>query len=100
MQKNSYGFTPILLVLIIIVVVAVVGLGIFVVKKAHIFGSAAEKAGSELAGSNCSGSGPVTLTVSPIKGEEISSIIPYGWMVNQHVMPSDHQDFASIKWES
>jgi hypothetical protein len=100
MQKNNHGFTPILLVLIVIVVAALVGLGIFVVKKTHIFESAEVKVGSELAGSNCSESGPVTLTVSPMKAEDISSIIPYGWMVNQHVTPIDHQYFTPINWDS
>ncbi len=100
MQKNSYGFTPILLVLIIIIVVVAVGLGIFVVKKTHIFESAAQRAGSELAGGNCSGSGPVALSVSPMKAEDISSIIPMGWMVFQHVTPIDHEYFAPLNWDS
>ena len=100
MRKNSYGFASLLLVIIIIVSVAAVGLGIFVAKKTHIVGSSAEKAGSELAGGNCSGSGRVTLTVSPMKAEDISSIIPMGWMVFQHVTPIDHQYFAPKNWDS
>ncbi len=100
-HKNSYGFAHILLILIIIiVVVAIVGAGIFVGKKTHIFGSAGEKAGSQLASDNCSGSGPVMLTVSPMKAEDVSIIIPYGGMVNQHVTPIDHQYFAPLHWDS
>src|SRR5258706_12751412 len=109
MQKNSYGFTRILLVIIVIVIFAVVGLGIFFVKKTHISlsdfekggsGLTAKKTGSELAGSDCNGTGSVTLSVSPMKAEDISSIIPYGWMVNQHVTPIDHQYFAPKNWDS
>jgi len=100
MQKDSCGFTPILLVLIVIAIVAIVGLGMFVVKKTHILGPAGAKVGSELTGSNCSGSGPIILSVLPMKAEDISSIIPYGWMVNQHVTPIDHQYFAPLNWDS
>src|SRR5437773_6768911 len=27
-------------------------------------------------------------------------IIPYGWMVNQHVTPIDHEYFAPLNWDS
>lgn len=87
-------------IIILAVVVLAVGAGMFIVGKTHIFGSAAERAGSELAGSNCSGTGPVTLSVSPMKAEDISSIIPYGLMVNQHVTPIDHQYFAPLSYDS
>ena len=97
---NKHGFTRPWFIVIGVIVVLIVGAGIFFVSKNHLFGSAAEKAGSELAGSNCSGSGPVTLRVSPMKAEDISSIIPYGWMVNQHVTPIDHQYFAPLNWDS
>jgi len=86
-------------IIILIISVVIVG-GIFVFKKTHVFGSAAERAGSELAGGNCSGSGPVTLSVSPMKAEDISSIIPMGWMVFQHVTPIDHMYFAPLDWNS
>ncbi|MBI3495403.1 hypothetical protein HY065_02140 [Candidatus Berkelbacteria bacterium] len=101
MHENKRGFSRIGLIVIILAVVAVVGVaGIFFVKKKHILGSTTEKAGSNLAGNNCSGSGPVTLSVSPMKAEDISSIIPYGLMVNQHVTPIDHQYFAPLSFDS
>lgn len=109
MRKTEHGFAHILLVLAVVVVAAIVGVGIFVSKSNHgslngviksVSGSAAEKAGSSLAGNNCSGSGPVTLSVSPMKAEDVSSIIPYGLMVNQHVTPIDHQYFAPLSYDS
>ncbi len=109
MRKNRHGFTHILFVLLVVVVIAIVAVGIFVGKKSHSslsgllknsLGSTAEKAGSQLAGNNCSGSGPVTLSVSPMKAEDISSIIPYGLMVNEHVTPIDHQYFAPASYSS
>src|SRR5437764_359161 len=100
MYKNKHGFTHIRFILIMVVVVVIVGVGIFVVKKNHIFIPAAEHTGNELAGSNCSGSGPVTLSVSPMKAEDISSIIPYGEMTFEHVTPIDHQYFTPANWDS
>ncbi len=106
---SQKGFAAIFIIPVILIVVAIIGLGIFVSKKSHsslngfvknISGSPAEKAGSQLAGSNCSGSGPVTLSVSPMKAEDISSIIPMGYMVNQHVTPIDHLYFAPQNWDS
>src|SRR6266849_127766 len=96
---DKHGFTRKGLIIIVVAIV-IIAAGIFFVKKTHFFGSAAEKAGSSLAGGNCSGSGSVTLSVSPMKAEDISSIIPYGWMTNQHVTPIDHQYFAPINWDS
>jgi hypothetical protein len=109
MTKHEHGFTHILAVLVVVVVVVIVGVGILVSKKSHVSiagvikstsGSAAEKAGSNLAGGNCSGSGPVTLSVSPMKAEDISSIVPYGLMVSEHVTPIDHQYFAPLSYDS
>jgi len=108
MQKKSYGFATILLVLIIISIAAV-GFGVFALKKTHTslsgfekssFGSILKKTGSELAGNNCSGTGPVILSVSPMKAEDIGSIIPYGWMTGPHVTPIDHQYFTPKNWDS
>ncbi len=100
-MPNQKGFAAIVIIPVIILIIAtIVGTDIFVAKKNYTFGPTAEKAGSELAGSNCTGSGPVTLSVSPMKSEDISMIIPYGWMVNQHVTPIDHQYFAPANWDS
>jgi len=95
-----HGFARIKFILIIVITVAIIGAGMFVSKKTHTFEPVAERAGSDLAGSNCSGTGPVTLSVSPMKPEDVSSIIPYGWMTNQHVTPIDHQYFAPASWDS
>ena len=90
-MKKGFAAVVIIIPVVILVFIVIIGVGIFVGKKTHIFGSSAEKAGSELAGGSCSGSGPVTLSVSPMKAEDISSIIPAGLMVFQHVIPIDHQ---------
>jgi len=100
MNKNEHGFTNILFSLLVVVVVAIVAVGILVGKKTHTSGSITQKTGSELAGSNCLGSGPVALTVSPMKAEDISSIIPYGEMTFEHVTPIDHQYFAPASFDS
>ncbi len=103
------GFAPIFIVIPVLVVFVIIGVGIFVNKKNHSsfdsstksqFGSTAEKGGSNLAGSNCSGTGPVTLSVSPMKVEDIGSIIPYGEMTFEHVTPIDHQYFTPANWDS
>lgn len=99
MKVNQKGFAVIFISILLVVLVVVAIAGIFFAKKTHIFGSAAERAGSELAGGNCSGSGPITLSVSPMKAEDISSIIPMGWMINQHVTPIDHLYFAPLNWD-
>jgi len=101
-MSNRKGFAALLVVIpvLILVAVVIVGVGIFVGKKTHISGSASEKVGSQLAGNNCSGSGPVTLSVSPMKAEDISSIIPYGEMTFEHVTPIDHQYFTPASWDS
>jgi hypothetical protein len=56
--------------------------------------------GSDLAGAGCSGTGPVQLTVLPMKPADVSSIIPYGLMVSEHVTPIDHQYFAPANYQS
>ncbi len=99
MSQKGFALVLIIIPVVILVAVVIVG-GIFVGKKTHIFGSSAEQAGSKLAGGNCSGSGPVTLSVSPMKAGDISSIIPAGLMVFQHVIPIDHQYFAPVDWNS
>src|SRR5438309_768830 len=100
---SQKGFAAIFIIIPIVILVAViVGAGKFIGKKNHSFGPLAQKMGSssQLAGSDCSGSGPVTLSVSPMKAEDIGSIIPYGWMTNQHVTPIDHQYFTPKNWDS
>ncbi len=99
-QASQKGFAPIFIFIILSIVVALIVAAMLVAKKTHTFGPTAEKAGSDLAGSHCTGSGSVSLSVSPMRAEDISSIIPYGWMVNQHVTPIDHQYFAPINWNS
>src|SRR5256885_14678637 len=97
-QVPQKGFTAMFVIIpiVILVIVVIAGVSIFVSKRNHTsldgftknpMGSAAEKVGSNLAGSDCSGSGPVTLSVSPMKAEDISSIIPYGEMTFEHVTP-------------
>src|SRR5260221_3615247 len=110
MNKNKHGFIPVLILLVIIVAIALVFAGIFVTKKMHISGSPVEQAvnnfasnkfaGNNLAGNNCTGTGTVTLSVSPMKAEDIGSIIPYGEMTFEHVTPIDHQYFAPTNWNS
>jgi hypothetical protein len=62
--------------------------------------SEAEKAGRELSRNNCNGKGPVALTVSPMKAEDIAMVIPYGLMVDGHVTPIDHQYFSPADFNS
>ena len=88
------------LIIIFLILIPVVTGSYFLNKKSHIFGPTAQKAGGEISGGNCSGTGPVTLSVSPMKAEDISSIIPYGWMTGPHVTPIDHQYFAPANWDS
>lgn len=58
------------------------------------------KAGKQLSGGKCEGSGPVKLTSSPMKQADIAMIIPYGLMVDGHVTPIDHQYFSPADFES
>jgi hypothetical protein len=41
--------------------------------------------------SKCHGQGPVDLTVSPMRLQDIDYILPYGIMIGAHVTPIDHQ---------
>lgn len=109
MDRSKSRLVYSLLIILVVVATATAGIGILVNRKNHsspsdilknTSESPAEKAGRNLAGGKCSGSGPVTLSVSPMKAEDISSIIPYGLMVNQHVTPIDHQYFAPRDFNS
>lgn len=62
--------------------------------------SDAVKAGKNLSNNKCEGEGPVTLTVSPMKSEDIAMIIPYGLMIGGHVTPIDHQYFSPAIFHS
>lgn len=106
---NHSGFAHTLFVLLVIITAVVVGVGIFVSKKSYsssdgvmksTSGTSAEKDGSKLTGGNCSGTGPVVLSVLPMKAEDVSSIIPYGMMVKEHVTPIDHQYFEPASFSS
>ena len=48
----------------------------------------------------CSGSGPVTFGTSPMRPEDIGTILPYGGMVGAHVTPIDHMYFSPIVFHS
>lgn len=58
------------------------------------------KAGKDLSDGKCDGSGPVSLTTSPMKAEDFNFIIPYGLMVDGHVTPIDHQYFSPAVFDS
>ncbi len=62
--------------------------------------SAAQKAGKELSNNKCSGTGPGTLTHSPMDAEDFSIIIPYGLTAGGHVTPIDHQYFSPKDYKS
>ena len=47
----------------------------------------------------CTGSGPVTLTVSPRKIEDIGLFAPMGLMLGDHVTPIDHAYFYPKNWK-
>ncbi len=108
---NQEGFSHILVVLLIVVVIGTIGfVGYTVAKKtsksqtSHSLntsdtGNSSEQARQQLFGS-CSGSGSVKLSVLPMKAGDVSSIIPYGLMVNEHVTPIDHQYFAPARYDS
>lgn len=66
----------------------------------QISDSEAVKAGKQLAGGKCEGSGPVKLSSSPMKSEDIAMIIPYGLVVDGHVTPIDHQYFSPAVFNS
>ena len=42
---------------------------------------------------NCTGSGPVMFTNSPMRIEDIKNLTPYGQVVGGHVTPIDHMYF-------
>jgi len=50
----------------------------------------------KLSHGNCSGEGPVTLSISPMKEEDFAFLVPYGLMVGGHVTPIDHQYFDPL----
>jgi hypothetical protein len=57
--------------------------------------SLAIKAGKQLTNNQCDGEGvPYKLSVSPMKPEDFSIIVPYGLMIGGHVTPIDHQYFS------
>jgi len=60
-----------------------------------------KKMGRDLAFGKCDGEGvPYKLSVSPMKPEDFSMIIPYGLMVGNHVTPIDHQYFSPKDYKS
>lgn len=42
----------------------------------------------------CSGEGPVTFNVSPMRDEDFVNLLPYGLIVGAHVTPIDHMYFS------
>lgn len=69
--------------------------------KIAISESEAVKEGKMLANNQCKGEGvPYKLSVSPMKPEEFSIVVPYGLMVGGHVTPIDHQYFSPKDYKS
>jgi len=67
----------------------------------QLSGTSPERAGRDLSRGKCSGSGvPYKLSVSPMKLEDFSIIIPYGLVVGNHVTPIDHQYFSPKNYQS
>ncbi len=63
--------------------------------------SAAVKAGKRISDGQCEGEGvPYKLSVSPMRAEDFSYVIPYGTMVGGHVTPIDHQYFSPTVFHS
>lgn len=63
--------------------------------------SEAVKAGKQLSNGQCKGEGVTRkLSVSPMKSEDFSIIVPYGLMVGGHVTPIDHQYFSPKDYKS
>lgn len=63
--------------------------------------SAAVKAGKQLSGGQCDGSGVnAKLSVSPMKPEDFTMLIPYGGVIYDHVTPIDHQYFSPRDYNS
>ncbi|MFY9484571.1 MAG: hypothetical protein WAP74_03040 [Patescibacteria group bacterium] len=105
-------------VLVGLAVIALVGIMLFVFASRHKFSNNSRinnsnaprdmqlsadpvKAGRDLARGKCSGTGvPYKLSVSPMKPEDFSVIIPYGLVVGDHVTPIDHQYFAPKDYHS
>lgn len=58
-------------------------------------------AGKLLTNNQCEGEGvPYKLSVSPMKPEDFSIIVPYGLMIGGHVTPIDHQYFSPASYLS
>src|SRR5258708_38975478 len=100
------GFAAVLIIIPIVVILAVASFLIFSQKHNSSPGSIFEHTNNSADalmrqyGANCYGSGPVTLSISPMKAEDISSIIPYGEMTFEHITPIDHQYFTPANWDS
>jgi len=63
--------------------------------------SPAITAGKRLSNNGCEGEGvPYKLSVSPMKPDEFSIIVPYGLMTGGHVTPIDHQYFSPADYKS
>ncbi len=63
--------------------------------------SMAVKAGKRISDGMCEGEGaPYKLSVSPMKAEDFSHVIPYGSVVGGHVTPIDHQYFPPTIFRS
>src|SRR3989344_143413 len=63
--------------------------------------SDAIKEGKALSNNQCKGEGvPHKLSISPMKPEEFSIVVPYGLMVGGHVTPIDHQYFSPKDYKS
>jgi hypothetical protein len=60
----------------------------------------AKEAGKNLSHNKCKEEGPVELSVSPMKPEDFSILIPYGLVVGGHVTPIDHQYFSPTVFHS
>ncbi len=64
--------------------------GLFTSKKSEAY-----VAGKSLTNNHCAGEGvPYKLSVSPMKADQFSIVVPYGLMVGDHVTPIDHQYFG------
>lgn len=96
--------------LVLLAVLALIGLGAFFAtsqskisvspRRSELPGDPV-KTGRDLARGKCSGTGvPYKLSVSPMKPEDFSVIIPYGLVVGDHVTPIDHQYFAPKEYNS
>jgi len=62
--------------------------------------SPAVTAGKLLSHNLCTGTGPITLSASPMRPQDFSILIPYGLVVGGHVTPIDHQYFSPTIFHS